>query len=411
MADIRPFFGVRPRPDNAQSVVSLPFDAYLKDEVEAVLNTNPDSFLHVIKPEHGQSVQSAPNSINLFKKSKAQFEAMVAQGTLVADTEPVLYLYTQHTPIGTHTGVLACATTADYDSGRIRIHEQTIANREKLLSEYLSVCDINAEAVCLTYPHHTGIAQLMDEVRATSPLFSFSTSDGRSHELWRITQTEPFTQAFAQIPYLYIADGHHRSASSVRLYHTMAAKGITGPHLERYGKFLCLLVPDDQLKIFEFNRVVRDLNGLSELELIDKLKADFEVEFTANSPVNPGQVGEMGLYLSSGWYRLKFVGHRNQNPVDQLDVTLLANRILTPILGITDMRRDKRLAFVPGNVGTNGLEQKVQTQGFAAAFALHPVSGPQFYAIADNGLTMPPKSTYIVPKLLNGLVIYSIARG
>lgn len=411
MADIRPFFGVRPRPDNAQRVVSLPFDAYTKNEVEAELNTNPDSFLHVIKPEHGQPLQSAPNSIGLFQKSKAQFEKMVSQGTLFTDTEPSFYLYTQHTPAGTHTGLLACATAADYDSGRIRIHEQTIANREKLLSEYLSVCDINAEAVCLTYPHHQGIAQLMDEVRATTPLFSFSTSDGRSHELWRITQTEPFSQAFAQIPYLYIADGHHRSASSVRLFHDMAARGIEGKNLEHYGKFLCLLVPDDQLKIYEFNRVVRDLNQLSELQLIDKLRTGFDLEHVHQNPVTPNQLGEIGMYLQSGWYKLTFKGQRGNGPVDQLDVTLLANHILTPILGITDMRRDKRLGFVPGNVGHKGLEEMVKTGQFAAAFALHPVSREQFYTIADQGLTMPPKSTYIVPKLLNGLVIYSIARG
>lgn len=408
MADLIPFRAWRPRPDNVHHVVSRPFETYRKDELDHILDSLPESFLHVIRPDHGLPTRLPANSPELFRASKGVFSQMATSGTLTHEAAPAYYIYAQHLDGRTHTGILGCASVHDYDSGRIRIHEQTIAHRERILKDYLSVCDINAEPICLTCPRQPGITAFIEEVTASAPLFDFTSDDGRGHRLWAVTDSArvaSLRHMLSAIPAFYIADGHHRSASSVLLAHELTAAGNTDPAAP-HNYFLSILFPDDQLRIWEFNRVVRHLGPHSPASFLSALQKDFDV-----SPIHAPSAsvkGTFAMYLAGQWYGLRYTGPVHTDPVASLDVSILADHILAPILGITDQRNDRRLGFVPGPSGTDALRHMVDSGHQAVAFALHPVSGHEFYTISDRGLTMPPKSTYIVPKLLSGLVVYGL---
>jgi uncharacterized protein (DUF1015 family) len=415
MARIRPFKGVRPHPHNAAMAVSRPYDSYPAKVVKAILDSNPQSFLHIIKPEHGQRQKSPPNAPALFAKSKQRFLDHLHAEVLTLDAEPGLYVYTQHSGNMSYTGILGCASVEDYDSGVIRIHEQTIASRERLLKDYLSVCDINAEPVCFTYPRNGSIELLTETVKQGAPTLEFATDDGQHHQLWRVSESGmvgQFRERFAQLPRIYIADGHHRTASSVLLAHQRWQQQGGNPDPDApHNWFLGIFFPDDQLKIFEFNRVVKGLGEHGVNSLLEALDLDFEVMSGGTHAISPQQPGDMGMYLAGSWYRLRFRGSRDGDVVASLDVSVLSDRILGPLLGVHDLRNDARIGFMPGTKGTQALEKAVNSGRYDVAFSLYPVTGEQFYAISDEGKTMPPKSTYVVPKLLNGLVIYSLSHG
>jgi uncharacterized protein (DUF1015 family) len=411
MARVIPFRGIHPRPDNAERVVSRSFESYSKKEVKQILDAEKDSFLHVIKPEHGLRVQSAPNSRELFRKSKAQFVQLLNNGVLTADTEPSFYVYTQHIGKASFTGIIGCASVEDYDSGVIRIHEQTIASRERILKDYLSECDINAEPVCFTYPRTGSLELLTEIVRQDRPYLDFQDDQGKRHQMWRVSDpdwTAKFSEKFAALKHIYIADGHHRSASSVLFAHEQWAhqQKVTGK--EPYNYFLGIFFPDDQLKIYEFNRIVKDLGNLGVAQFLEALSVDFEVHFREQVGIRPDEPGVFGMYLAGNWYKLKYRHRKSSEIVASLDVSILSDKILGPILGIKDLRNDDRISFVPGTKGLVELERMVDSGKFDLAFSLFPVTGKDFYAISDQGKTMPPKSTYVVPKLLSGMVIYSL---
>jgi len=406
MAEFIPFRAWRPRPDNVQRVVSRPYESYAKAEAERILSSEAESFLHVVRPDFSSTDKLPPNSTALFQASKDQFLRLATSGALVHEAAPAYYIYAQHIGQRVHMGIMGCASVRDYDSGRIRIHEQTIADRERKLKEYLSVCDINAEPVCLTCPAHAGISALMADVSAGAPLFDFATDDGRRHRLWALTDSEKvasLNSLLRDVPYLYIADGHHRSASSVLLAHEQWAKGDHRPDAS-HNFFLTVIFTDDQLHIWEFNRVVRDLGTHTPSTFLAALAARFDISEGHRASAK----GRISMYLDHRWYTLHQRSAGGTDVVSSLDVSILADNILAPILGIVDQRTDRRLGFVPGPAGTAALEQMVDSGKQAAAFALHPVSGEEFYTISDQGLTMPPKSTYIVPKLLSGLVVYGL---
>lgn len=413
MTRIRPFKGILPKPTNADRVVSQPYDQYSAARVDEILRDNKESFLNVIRPED-EGEHFLPNSPALFAKSKKRFEDLVADNVLLVDEKPSIYVYTQHIGKNSFTGLIACASVEDYDNGTIKIHEQTIAHREQILRDYLEVCDINAEPVCFTYPRQGSLELLTEIIRQDPPYLDFKTEDGKRHEIWRISDEKwlaKFQEKFNLLENVYIADGHHRSASSALLAHDHWAAGekITGE--EPYNFFLGMFFPDDQLKIYEFNRVVTDLGDLGVGEFLEYLERDFDVEKKDDIGIKPKYQGHFGMYLMGTWYRLTFKGRRSSESVKALDVSILSDHILTPLLGIEDLRTDPRIGFVPGYAGLIALENKVDRGDYDIAFSLYPVSGEEFYTISDQGKTMPPKSTYIVPKLLNGLTIYSLSRG
>jgi uncharacterized protein (DUF1015 family) len=412
MTKVRPFRGVRPHQHNAADVVSRPYDAYSANELREILDNDEQSFLHVIKPEHGQAEQSPVNSPTLFAKSKNRFLKFVEEDVLTMELSPSFYVYTQHVGEQTFTGFIACAAVEDYDSGVIRIHEQTIASREKLLKEYLNVCDINAEPVCFTYPRSESIQTITNAVKQTTPLLDFFHDDGKRHQLWCVSDIEiiqQFEDHFAKLEHIYIADGHHRTASSVLLAHERWKQASANRSADAsHNYFLGIFFPDDQLRIFEFNRVVRNI-GHDSTSFISALQNDFEVVNNGQLSVKPDRPGCFGLYMGSCWYKLTYRHPPCNDVVGALDVSILSDHILGPILGINDLRNDDRIGFVPGIKGSNELERLVNSGKYQMAFSLFPVTGEAFYAISDQGRTMPPKSTYVVPKLLNGLVIYSLS--
>lgn len=368
--------------------------------------------MHVIRPEVKLGKKSAPNSSELFAQSRQVFEDLFAHGSFLQDAEPSFYVYTQHIGKQSFTGILGCASVDDYDSGVIRIHEQTIASREGILRDYLDVVEINAEPVCFTYPRNGSLELLTEIIKQNPPLLDFEDSVGVKHQLWKVSEPEwvtKFSEKFGSLKHVYIADGHHRSASSVLLAHDrwVNSKNVSGN--EAWNYFLGIFFPDDQLKIFEFNRVVKDLGNKGVSQFLEELSEDFEVHFKEQIPIKPEQPGHFGMCLGGNWYKLVYRHRRSTEVVASLDVRILSDRILGPLLGIRDLRNDNRINFVPGTKGFHELERLVNTGKYDVAFTLFPVRGEEFYAISDQGKTMPPKSTYVVPKLLSGLVVYSLS--
>jgi len=414
VARVKPFRAIRPNPGNVSRVVSHSLDLYSKKEVSNILDSNPDSFLNVIRPEYQQEQKSPPNSEQLFEKSRVVYEKMLARGVFQKDETEGYYIYTQHIGKASYTGIIGCASVEDYNSGVIRIHEQTIASREKVLRDYLSVCQINAEPVCFTYPRTGSLELLVEIVRQDLPLLDFEDDDGRKHQLWKVDDavwTGKFSEKLANLKHIYIADGHHRSASSVLFAHDKWRQSQKVSGTEPYNYFLSIFFPDDQLKIYEFNRIVKGLGNKGTTQFLQELEADFEVNLHGAMAVKPQRVGDFGMYLDGKWYKLIYRHRRSSEVVAGLDVSILSSKILTPLLNINDLRNNNQIGFVPGTKGSQELERLVNSGKYDVAFQLYPVTGKDFYTIADQGKTMPPKSTYIVPKLLSGLLIYSLEQG
>lgn len=400
-----------PRVDNVARVVSRPFDSYAPKDVRARLDADPDWFVHVIRPEHRAKRKSPPNSMALFQKSRDRFETMLQDGIFAQSEMPAFYVYTQHDEGQSFTGIVGTVSVQDYDNGVIRIHEQTLASRERVLKEYLSVVRINAEPVCFTYPRQAELETLTAQVLNDAPLFDFEDDLGRRHELRPVRDeelVEAMTAAFSELPHIYVADGHHRSASSVLYAHEQrqqAGDAYTGT--EPWNRFMGIFFPDDQLRICEFNRAVRDLGEMDEATFLKRLEEDFIVD-PSEDAYSPEEAGCFGMYLSGKWYGLRYRHARSEDVVAALDVSILSDRILAPLLQIHDLRHDKRIQSVPGTKGLRTLERLVDTGQFRVAFSLFPLLGSQFYAISDQGRTMPPKSTYVVPKLLSGLTVFEV---
>ena len=412
MAKVRPFRGIHPRPDNVAKVVSRSYDSYSKKEIKNILVSNQESFLNVIRPELLTGEKHPANSPELFQQSKQVLDMLFSKGVFEQDDEASFYVYTQHIGRMSFTGILGCASVEDYDAGVIRIHEQTIASREAVLRDYLDVVEVNAEPVCFTYPRNGSLELLTEIVKQNPPLFDFEDDTEKRHQLWKVSDDEwttKFAEKFGLLEHIYIADGHHRSASSVLLAHDRWVKAEKVDGTEPWNHFLGIFFPDDQLKIYEFNRVVKNLGDMGVAQFLEALSEDFEVHFKEQIPIKPEQPGHFGMCLGDHWYKLVYKHKRSTEIVASLDVSILSNKILGPLLGIRDLRNDDRISFVPGTKGPQELERLVDSGRYNLAFSLYPVSGEQFYAISDQGKTMPPKSTYVVPKLLSGLVIYGLS--
>ena len=414
MAIIKPFRALRPSRDKVHLVASRAFDTYSTSELNGKLAANPYSFLHIIKPDFGDEFKGDNHSVQYLKKIKANFQNFISEEYLIQEKTPALYVYEQFKDNQTYIGIIGCASIQDYFDGVIKIHEQTITDKEEKFKDYLEICDFNAEPVCIAYPDNEAINKLISDTMLLNPEYDFSTRDRERHKLWCITEPEKINvivQEFEKLNAVYIADGHHRTASSALLGKAFREQNKNSTGEESYNFFMCIFFAEKQLHIFDFNRAVRDLNGLDVDEFIQKLEEKFLVEKKGAEIYSASKLHNMSMYVQNNWYSLtaKPGTYHSNDPVGSLDASILSEHILSPILGIKDLKTDKRIKFVSGIKGMKELKSQVDSERMKVAFGLYPVSMKQLKDVADNNCIMPPKTTWIEPKLRSGLVIYSLS--
>ena len=408
MAVFRPFTAIRPVKDKVHLIASRSFVTYRKQQLDFKLATNPYSFIHIIHPGWNKPKKNKPNSAEKFKLVKEKFEDFYNKHYFIQDNIPSFYLYQQETENSRFIGFIGCNAIDDYFNNTIKKHENTLIKREEIFKNYLDICEINAEPVLITYKDNEKITTIISQQSSMPPEYDFTTADGVRHKLWVVSDkqtTKKISNSFSKIDNLYIADGHHRCASSTLLGKEKRTKNSNYSGNEPFNFFMSYLVEESQLKLWEYNRIVKDLNGLTENQFLEKLTESFIVQPTSYFN-KPSKINQFALRLANQWYTLNI--KPNYCNTNQTDTELLTEYILSPILGIKDLRTDKRIDFVPGKLTEKEIEEKIKSEKFTAGFVLYPTSIQQLKSIADNGLTMPPKSTWIEPKLRSGLTIYKL---
>ncbi len=398
MADVRPFRALRPRDDLAHQIIAPPYDVLSEAEARA-LAENRQSFVRITRSEVDLAEGADPHSTEAYQKARENLDAFEQQGLLVQDEAPTYYLYGQKMGSHEQVGVLAAASVVEYDSGAIAKHEFTRPDKEDDRTQHMDVLDAQVGLVFLAYRSTPRLSALLDELTAGAPAWVVTTEDGVRHSLWRTPEArvEELRQAFKEVPRLYIADGHHRSAAASRIHRRRGQ----GPS----AHFLAGLYPADRLQVLAYNRVVEDLNGHTPESFLDAVRVAFDVAPTADDTPVPAAHGEVTMLLDGQWYRLHArAAIRSPDPVSGLDVSLLQDHVLKPLLGIEDPRTSQRIRFIGGIHGVHGLEKAVH-EGAAVAFHLFPTSLDQLFAVADAGRVMPPKSTWFEPKLREGVVV------
>lgn len=412
MSTIRPFRGLRPVPEKAAQVASPPYDVLNSEEAREMAKGNPLSFLHVVKSEIDFDRSVDVHSDAIYQKALDNLKALTSDGVLVRDTTRNFYLYEQRMEIAgrmhVQTGLMAGVSVDEYQNGIIKKHEFTRAEKEADRTRHVDRTSANTGPVFLTYRAEAEIDRFVEQYCQKKPVYDFIAQDGIGHRMWVIDQrsdVEFLLGAFAKVPSLYIADGHHRSASASAVREIRKAANPNHVGNEDYNFFMAVIFPHDRMYIMDYNRVVLDLAGLTEADFITKVKEQFDVS-PSDAP-KPERANEFGMYLNNKWYRLtaKPGTFAEGDPVESLDVAILQNNLLAPILGIADPRTDNRIDFVGGIRGTKELERRVKEQGDGVAFAMYATSIEQLMAIADVGKVMPPKSTWFEPKLRSGLVV------
>ncbi|HSD97996.1 MAG TPA: DUF1015 family protein [Sulfuricaulis sp.] len=408
MSLIRPFTGLRPAPGRAVDVIAPPYDVLNTDEARVRAAGKPWSFLHISKPEIDLPAGTDPYGDAVYAKGRENFRKMLDAGVLQRDPGPFYYVY--RLVMGAHqqTGIVAAASVPDYDSNRIRKHEFTRPDKEDDRVRQIEALNAQTGPVFLTYRRSSAVDKIIDDVARSVPEVDVTADDGVRHTLWAMRdrrQIDAITAAFDAMPCLYIADGHHRSAAASRVAAARRAANPKHTGEEPYNYFLSVIFPDNQMQILDYNRVVKDLNGLERGQFLQKIVNAFSVKIES-AAVKPGRAGEFGLYMKGQWYRLNIKSERipANDPVRRLDVSLLQDSLMTPMLGIGDPRRDKRIDFVGGIRGLQELERRVDSGEMACAFSLFRTSIGDMMAVADAGQVMPPKSTWFEPKLADGLV-------
>jgi uncharacterized protein (DUF1015 family) len=386
-------------------VVSLPYDVVSTEEARALAKDNPLSMLHVVRAEIDFPEGQDPYADAVYAKAVENFKGLQAGGHLVRETGPCVYVYQQQMGDHVQQGLVALSHVADYAADKIRKHEKTRVTKENDRTRLTSEMSANAGPVFLTYKEVPGITAIMEEASAGQPLYDLVTDDGIRHTVWRIAGGEGVMAAFKDVPCTYVADGHHRAASAARvgLERQEANPDHTGE--EDYNWFLTVLFPDNQLKILPYNRLVHDLNGQTATEVIEQINAVAPVS-EADGPESAG-IGDVRFFIEGKWYQISLAPDAGADPVSQLDVSMLQERILGPILGIDDPRTSERIDFVGGIRGTKYLEDQVRAGAGAIAFSLFPVSIAQLMSIADAGQIMAPKSTWFEPKLRSGFFVHT----
>jgi uncharacterized protein (DUF1015 family) len=410
LATIRPFKGFRPVPELVAQVAAKPYDVLNSEEARAEAGDKPLSFLHVGKPEI-----DLPRDIHLYdervyQKGKENLQKLISQGVLREDPTPCFYLYAQTMNDHTQYGLVGCASVQEYLNDTIKKHEHTRKDKEDDRTRHVEVTNAHSGPIFLTYRAQPALDGIVDRLKRSPALNDFVADDGIRHQLWVIndqTTINDIVRAFRTVPALYVADGHHRSAAAARVGKERADRNPHHTGTEEYNYFLAVLFPHNQLRIMDYNRVVKDLNGRTSEQFMAEVKRLFTVE-EHQGQVRPAQKGEYGMFLNKRWYKLTAPSSllASPDPVERLDVSVLQKQLLQPILGIDDPRTSKRVDFVGGIRGLGELERRVNSGEMAVAFALHPTSITELLAIADAGKIMPPKSTWFEPKLRDGMVVH-----
>lgn len=412
MATIKPFVCVRPNAQAADKVAALPYDVYNREEACEAVKGNDLSFLRIDRAETQFEPSVDTYDERVYAKAKELLDGMIEDGTFITDTDECYYIYELTMDGRTQTGLVACASIDDYANNVIKKHENTRADKEADRIHHVDTCDAQTGPIFLAYRANDIIRSVMEKVKKEQALYSFISDDGIRHQVWKIGKTEDIAairSEFEKTDSIYIADGHHRAASAVKVGFKRREEHPDYNGDEEFNFFLSVLFADEELMIMSYNRVVKDLNGHSPVEFLDLIGKSFVVEKLGSEPYAPTEKGVVGMYLNEEWYKLTAKEEiRSDDPVDGLDVSLLQNNLLSPVLGIGDPRVDKRIDFIGGIRGLKELERRCSLD-MTVAFSMYPTSIQELFAVSDAGLLMPPKSTWFEPKLRSGLFIHKLS--
>ena len=413
MANVKPFRGVRPPKEYVEKVASKPYDVLSSEAARAEAGDHEMCLYHIIKPEIDFEPGTGEHEPKVYDKAVENFKKFQDKGWLVQDTEDCYYIYAQTMDGRTQYGFVVGASVDDYLTGRIKKHELTRREKEADRMHHIEINNANIEPVFLAFPDNRTLEDIIDRTAQTPPEYDFVSEDGIGHTLWVIKDKDTIdtiTKEFAEIPYLYIADGHHRTAAAAHVGEEKAKADPNHTGNEEYNYLLAVCFPQSHLKVMDYNRVVVDLNGNTEEEFLDKVREHFIVEEKGEEIYKPAKLHNFSLYLGGKWYSLtaKEGTYDDNDPIGVLDVTISSDYILRDILGITDLRTDKRIDFVGGIRGLGELKQRVDSGEMKMALALYPVTMKQIIDIADSGKIMPPKATWFEPKLRSGLIIHKL---
>lgn len=412
MAQIRPFRAYRPKQGLESRIAALPYDVYNREEACKVVRQNPYSFLGIDRAETQFGAEVDTYAPEVYEKAHSMLQEQIAEGRFIQDESLCYYLYEQTMNGRSQTGIVACASIDDYQNQVIKKHENTRADKEQDRIRHVDVCNMQTGPIFLAYRSNQVLRELVGNARQKQPVYDFVSEDGVGHRVWVIddaASVEAVSAAFEKLPALYIADGHHRCASAVKVGLKRREEHPDYDGTEEYNYFLSVLFPDEELHILDYNRVVKDLNGFSTEEFLQKVEENFTIEKVGDEPYSPTKKGTFGMYLERTWYALTAKdGIKSEDAVAGLDVSLLQDYLLSPILGIGDPKTDKRIDFVGGIRGLKELEMRVE-KDMKVAFSMYPTSIGELFAVADAGRLMPPKSTWFEPKLRSGLFLHELS--
>ncbi|SHE52933.1 Uncharacterized conserved protein, DUF1015 family [Marinitoga hydrogenitolerans DSM 16785] len=414
MSIIRPFKGLRPKKELVEEFSCPPYDVLEENEVKEIVSKHPNSFLRVTRAEVEFENDIDPHSEIVYKKAKENLENFKKDGVLVEEKEPALYFYRETWNGHSQTGIFATFSVEEYQKGLIKKHELTRQDKEDDRTKHIMILEAQTGPVFLTFKSKETIKDLINKgINAAEKIYDFVDEKSVHHELWVLTNKnliEELENAFKDVESLYIADGHHRAAAASRTKEILKSKNPLHTGSEEYNSFMAVVFPHDELKILDYNRVVKDLNGLSDDDFMNKLSEYFEIAEAPESPYKPKSRHEFGMYINKKWYILKAKENiiDEKDPVKQLDVYILQNYLLSPILGIENPRKDPRIHFLGGIRGVKALEEWIDGKNWKVAFSMYPTSIEELMAVADADKTMPPKSTWFEPKLRSGLLIHEI---
>lgn len=414
MSVIRPFKGYRPAENLCDKVAELPYDVMTSEEAREIVKNNPYSFLHVDKAEIDLPKDVDHYSNQVYEKAKANLYSMIKSGVYIQDKEPVFYIYRLTMNGKSQTGLVACTSIDEYINNKIKKHELTREDKEKDRICHVDTCNANTGPIFLTYRNKTNIDKIIDECVKHTPIYDFKSDDGIGHTVWLVDNKEVIENLiseFKSVDALYIADGHHRNASAVKVGLKRRAEKPDYTGNEEFNYYLSVIFPDNQLYIMDYNRIVKDLNGYSTDEFIAKVSEKFNIsDYKGEGCCKPSEKHTFGMYINKKWYILKAKNNivNENDSVACLDVSILQNELLSPILGIDDPRNDQRIDFVGGIRGLKELERRVDSGEMKVAFSMYPTTMKQLMNIADDNKIMPPKSTWFEPKLRSGIFIHEL---